>query len=673
MEHEEEIKLWQPILSGLLLITGLVMAWNPVTWFQNPYIQLAWYIVAFLPVGLNVIHEAWEYAQKGDYFSEFMLMSVACIGAFCIGEYPEAVAVMWLYCIGEMLQDRAVDKARDNISSLMAFRPDRVRVLKPEKQEVLQTSVTEFSDSEKTTIEAQTAYFSTSGNTVFMAPETVEIGDIIEVLPGERVPLDGRLLSETEFNGHEEAISTDFSMVKQQQNSTFSTFNTAALTGESMPRTIVPGEEVLAGMIVLEQAVRIQVTRKSKDSAISRILNMVEEAAERKAPTELFVRKFAHIYTPIVVVLAVFTVLLPYLYTFIAPDFHYQFSTWLNRALVFLVISCPCALVISVPLSYFAGIGTASKQGILFKGGNYLDAITNVDTVVFDKTGTLTTGEFTVQQISGIDKTDLQTIVAMERNSNHPIAQAILKGHEDKGKINAKDIPGYGLAAEIEGQIWLVGTLRLLEKEGITYPDELKNIPETIVACAKNNRFIGYILLADTVKVDAKQTIDRLRNMGVRHIEMLSGDKQALVQKVATQVGIDQATGNLLPEDKARRIEELKFIGKKVAFVGDGINDAPVLALSDVGVAMGAMGADMAIETADIVLQTDHPSRLPQAITIGRRTRNIVLQNIAFAIGIKVLFMVLGLWGIANLWEAVFADSGVALLAVLNALRIRKA
>lgn len=627
--HEEETKLWQPILSGVLLAAGIAFTWMGCGWFSRPWVQLAWYIAAYLPVGFGVMHESVEEAMKGDVFSEFMLMSVACVGAFAIGEYPEAVAVMWLYCIGEALQDRAVHKARNSISSLTNYRPEQARLVRW--------------NGEKNAMEQ-----------VLVKPEMVSVGDVIEVLPGERVPLDGVLLLP---DGERDALVN---------------FDTAALTGESMPRQVGMEGEVLAGMIALERAASLRVTRPQSESALTRILKMVEEATERKAPTELFIRRFARIYTPIVILLAVLTVVLPWAYTLFAPSFHYHFATWLHRALVFLVISCPCALVISVPLSYFAGIGRASRMGVLFKGGNSLDALTGVDTVVFDKTGTLTTGAFGVRQTMHLSPEELQTVVAMERSSTHPIAKAIVKVYGDGEKINAENMPGLGLRAEIADETWLAGTLRLLENQGVSYPEELQTIPDTIVACAKNGRFIGSILLSDTLKPDAADAISMLRRVGITHVEMLSGDKQALVDKVADELRLEQALGDLLPQHKAERIETLQKQGRKVAFVGDGINDAPVLALSDVGIAMGGAGADMAIETADVVLQTDQPSRLAQALRLARKTRTIVWQNIAFAIGVKVVVMVLGLMGIATLWEAVFADSGVALLAVVNAMRIMR-
>ena len=607
IHEEEQMAWWKIILSGVMLVVGIAAPYIGLTILDNQWISLAWYVVAFAFVGLPVMKEAWECAVKGDVFSEFMLMTIACIGAFAIGEYPEAVAVMLLYCIGEALQDRAVDRARDNIRALVAFRPTIARVV-----------------VDDTTVEKQ--------------PAEVAVGDVIEVKAGERVPLDGTLLSES------------------------ASLNTAALTGESMPRTMEKGEEVMAGMIAVDQVLRLKVTRPEGQSAISRILKMVEDAAERKAPTELFIRRFARIYTPIVVMLAALTILLPYLYSLFDANFTYVFSEWFRRALVFLVISCPCALVISVPLGYFAGIGSASKRGILFKGSNYLDAITEVDLVMFDKTGTLTTGEFAVQSVEGLDEEALKTVSAIEKSSNHPIAKAIVRYCPTDEKIDAKDIAGHGLQTDE----WLVGNLKLLERENVFFPDALRNIPETVVCVAHLGRYVGHIILADKLKDDAKQAVESLP---VR-VEMLSGDRQELVSKVASSLGIRKAYGDLLPEGKVKHIEKAKRMGQRVAFVGDGINDAPVLALSDVGIAMGGLGSDMAIETADIIIQTDQPSKVADAIRIGKHTRRIVNQNIWLALIIKALVMLLGLLGLANLWMAVFADSGVALLAVLNSSRI---
>ncbi len=614
----EERSFLKPAVSLAMLVAGVVMAAVDAEWFSSDTVRLVWYAVAYLPVGLGVMKEAWECAVKGDVFSEFMLMSVASIGAFAIGEYPEAVAVMLFYCIGETLQDMAVDRARDNIRSLMEFRPDHASVV-------------------------------TAGTVVTKSPEEVRPGDLIEVKPGERVPLDGEL------------VSGD------------AAFNTAALTGESVPRTIERGGEVLAGMIAADSVVRLRVVRPADQSAVARILQMVEQASERKAPAELFIRRFARVYTPAVIALAVLTVVVPWLWSLADAGFAYDFGTWFYRALIFLVISCPCALVISIPLSYFGGIGAASRQGVLFKGGNYLDAMTRVDTVVFDKTGTLTRGEFAVVRVDGARPDELlAAVAAIERGSNHPIARAVVAAAKGGSAVadDIKEVPGYGLTAIVEGRRWAVGTLKLLEREGVSYPKDLADVPETIVACAKDGCYEGCIFLADTLKADAAEAVERLHAEGVSSVEILSGDKQALVDKVARELRVDRSCGDLLPEGKVRRIEELRRQGRCVAFVGDGINDAPVLALSDVGVAMGALGSDMAVETADVVIQTDQPSKVAAAVRIARRTRRIVRQNIVFAIGVKVLVMLLGLAGMANLWAAVFADVGVALLAVMNATRV---
>lgn len=610
MEHEqteEQMPWWNVILSGGMLVIGLLFPYLGLDFVEKPQFLLAWYLLAFAFVGLPVMKEAWETALKGDVFSEFMLMTIACIGAFAIGEYPEGVAVMLLYCIGEALQDRAVDRARDNIQELIAFRPTVAKVV-------------------------------VQGKIIEKSPEEVQVGDILEVKAGDRVPLDGKLVSAS------------------------AAFNTAALTGESLPRTFETGGEVLAGMIAVDAVSHLEVVRPASESAVSRILNMVESAAERKAPTELFIRRFARIYTPIVIGLALLTVVCPYLYSIFDSQYSYVFTDWFRRALVFLVISCPCALVISVPLSYFAGIGLASKHGILFKGSNYLDAITEVDVVAFDKTGTLTTGEFAVQSVVGLDQEALQTVAAMEKSSNHPIAQAILKYCPTEENISSQDMAGYGL----KNDEWLVGNLKLLDREQVSYADALRSIPETVVAVARKGKYVGHIILADTIKEDAKKAIS---DLPVR-AEMLSGDRQELVTKVAADLGISHAYGDLLPDGKVLHLQNVKKAGERVAFVGDGINDAPVLALSDVGIAMGGLGSDMAIETADVIIQTDQPSKVACAMRIGRYTRRIVNQNIALALGVKVVVMLLGLLGFANLWMAVFADSGVALLAVLNAARI---
>lgn len=639
--HEEEVahctsassgyKVYLPaILSFTMVAAGMLL--NYIGWFEQKGFALGWYMLAYLPVGLPILKEAWETIRQKSFFNEFTLMCIATIGAFCIGEYPEGVSVMLFYSIGELFQEQATGKARRNIKSLLDARPDSATVIR-------------------------------NGVARCVPPTSVAIGEVIEIKAGERAPLDGSLLNEQ------------------------AAFNTAALTGESLPQTIKKGESVLAGMIATEATVRLTVEKPYEDSALSRILQMVQEASERKAPAELFIRKFARVYTPIVTGLAVLIVLLPYLYSLVQPlvansalPFHYEFNDWLYRGLVFLVISCPCALVVSIPLAYFGGIGAASRAGILFKGGNYLDSITKTSAVVFDKTGTLTQGVFEVQQLENapLHKTPqlLSYLASAEQQSTHPIARTITRYAEKQGTSllsceEVKEIPGQGLRASIEGHEVLAGNVRLLASHGIDYPSALDNIIDTLVICAIDGTYAGYARLSDTPKTDARQAINALKALNINNIQILSGDKQAIVSNLAEQLGVDQAYGNLLPEGKVGHIEQLKArTTGSVVFVGDGINDAPVLALSDVGIAMGGLGSDAAIETADVVIQTDQPSKVATAIRIGRQTRRIVQQNIALAFGMKLLVLILGGFGVATLWEAVFADVGVALLTILNARRI---
>ena len=618
--------LWMPTVSFVLLVIGLIGKYSGISWFAESWIEAIWFLVAFLPVGLPVMREAWEAALRKDFFSEFSLMAIASIGAFCIGEYPEAVAVMLFYTVGERLQLLAVNKASKNISDLLDVRPERTDVWR-------------------------------TGTYMNVSPKDVKVGERIEVKPGGRVPLDGVLL-EAEAQ-----------------------FDTSALTGESMPRSIREGEEVLAGMIVQGQAVRIQVNRPYEQSALARILALVKDASERKAPAELFIRRFARIYTPIVILLSVLIVAVPALVGMVTPSFQYVFSDWLYRGLVFLVISCPCALVISVPLGYFGGIGAASRAGILFKGGNYLDAITRVNTVAFDKTGTLTTGRFEVTTVESteIPVSDLLSILlSVERKSTHPVAQAVVRYAEKQDSVpmeitDMRELAGHGVEAIVNGRQVLVGNIRLLAERDIPVPKELSDSVSTVVVCAIDGKYAGHLLLSDTLKKDAVDAIRRLKELDDKDIYLLSGDKQEIVNQFAERLGVDKAYGNLLPEDKAAYIERLTAEpDKSVAFVGDGMNDAPVLALSDVGIAMGGLGSDAAIESADVVIQTDQPSKVAEAISIGRATRNIVRQNIVGSIGVKVIVLVAGAFGFATLWEAVFADVGVSLLAVLNSIRILK-
>ena len=607
------------IISFTLLIIAIALDnWITQNWFSG-WIRIVWYIAAYIPVGLPVLKEAIESMRKSDFFSEFLLMGIATIGAFAIGEYPEGVAVMLFYAVGEVFQTLAVQRAKTNIKTLLDQRPDEVTILK---------------DNQATTVKA----------------ESVEIGDIIQLKSGEKLGLDGELISEK------------------------GSFNTAALTGESKPDSKAKGETVLAGMINLNTVVQVKVTTAYKDSKLSKILELVQNATSQKAPTELFIRKFAKIYTPIVVLLAVLITVVPF---FFVQD--YTFSKWLYRALVFLVISCPCALVISIPLGYFGGIGAASKNGILFKGSNFLDVIATIKNVVMDKTGTMTEGVFKVQEVIMQPDFDEKTILAMvnklESQSTHPVATAI---HNFVGELdanieleNTEEIAGHGLKANVNGKELLVGNFKIMDKFSIKYDIDPSSIVYTTIAIAYDKKFAGYLTIADSIKEDAQETVSKLHKLNVK-VTMLSGDKSNVVELVAKKLGIDTAFGGLLPEDKVDKLKEIKSKNESVAFVGDGVNDAPVVALSDVGIAMGGLGSDATIETADVVIQDDKPSKIPMAINIGKQTKKIVWQNIILAFAVKAVVLVLGAGGLATMWEAVFADVGVALLAILNAVRIQK-
>lgn len=622
-EHGGVRAFMAPAVSLAMLAAGMLMSHLGFTLFtSHRWVQYVWYLAAFMPVGVPVVREAAEGLARRDWFNEFTLMVLACVGAFCIGELPEAVGVMLFYSIGETLQDRAVDRARRNIAGLLDVRGESASVLR-------------------------------DGIMVQVDPRTVHPGDVVEVRPGERVPLDG--VMETDGGG---------------------AFDTSALTGESVPRDIDRGGEVLAGMISSGSTVRLRVTREYSDSTLSRILDMVGHAASRKARTELFIRRFARVYTPVVMALAALVVAVPAVAGLLVPSFHYVFADWLYRALVFLVISCPCALVVSVPLGYFAGIGAASRAGILFKGGNYLEAITHVDTVAFDKTGTLTTGRFGVETVSG-DDAMLGLMAAAEAGSSHPLARALVDYVRGRGiaipeAASMSEQAGHGTVARVDGHEVVAGNLRLLDSRHICYPAGLRGLAGTMIACAVDGRYAGYVTLADTLKPDAADAVSELRQLGVKNVVMLSGDRRETVAEYARRLGIHEAHGEMLPQDKAAYVEGVARTPGRggIAFVGDGMNDAPVLALSDVGVAMGGIGSDAAIESADVVIQTDSPARLATAIRIGRATHAIVTENIVGAIAIKVLVLGLGAAGYASLWAAVFADVGVALLAVLNSMRI---
>jgi len=614
------LQMFMPaLISFAILLSGIALDhFLHPQWFSG-WVRLVWYLIAYIPVGFPVLKEAWQSIRHGDVFSEFFLMGVATVGAFAIGEYPEGVAVMLFYSVGEVFQAMAVTRATINIKSLLDQRPDEVVVVRDSRTQIVKA-------------------------------ETVQVGEIIQLKSGEKLGLDGELLSEK------------------------ASFNTSALTGESKPDTKTKGEAVLAGMINLNTVSQVRVTAAYQDSKLSKILELVQNATAQKAPTELFIRKFAKIYTPIVVFLAVAITFLPYFFVT-----EYIFRDWLYRALVFLVISCPCALVISIPLGYFGGIGAGSRNGILIKGSSFLDRLATIQDVVMDKTGTLTEGVFKVQSANFTEGTDAAEIVKMvnilESKSTHPVATAIHQyaGETDHSIVpeEVEEIAGYGMKAKINGKDLLVGNFRLMDKFGIPYHIDGQNEAYTLIAVAYDHHFAGYFTIADTVKPDAKTAIDQLKALKIRPT-MLSGDKSSVVRHVATELGITNAFGDLLPEDKVNKVKEIKSGNRSVAFVGDGVNDAPVVALSDVGIAMGGLGSDATIETADIVIQDDKPEKIPMAIAIGKQTKKIVWQNITLAFVVKAVVLILGAGGIANMWEAVFADVGVALLAIVNAVRIQR-
>jgi Zn2+/Cd2+-exporting ATPase len=607
------------LLSAFMLVTGLIFNYVRVDLFSER-IQLFWYVSAYVLVGGPVVKRAVEELIRLDFANEFFLMSVATIGAFAIGEFAEAVAVMLFYEVGELLQKDAVDRARGNIKALLDLRP-------------------------------QTATLKKNGEWINVNPEFVSIGDLLMVKPGEKFPLDGKLISES------------------------ATVNTAAITGESRPKRIYEGGKVLAGSINIDGVSEMQVTRAFSDSSLSRILKLVEVANLRKAPTERFMRRFARYYTPLVMAMALLITLLPALLVE-----SYQFSDWVYRAFVFLVIACPCALYVSIPLGYFGGIGAASKNGILFKGADYLDRIRDLHTILIDKTGTLTKGSFSVTDVRpvGIKIEELVHLTAaLESRSTHPVARAIT-GYagilENVPEIErVTEIPAMGMEGSVNGRNVVSGNKKLMESSGIEISAETGNIPYTIIHTAIDNKYAGYFVLADEIHGDSKAAVEKLHRLGVKEVVMLSGDKDRVTKAVASDLGIDHAHGDLLPEEKAAIVKE--YVGREkgvVAFAGDGINDAPSIALADVGIAMGAMGSDLAIETADVVIQTDQPSKIAKAVQIARETSQIVRQNIWMVFIVKALFLGLGAMGIAGMWEAVFADMGVALAAIFNAIRIQR-
>lgn len=579
--------------------------------FNEP-IRLIGYLLIYLLIGYDVVKKAVMNIVKGKIFDENFLMSVATIGAMLIGEYPEAVAVMLFYQIGEYFQGLAVSHSRKSIRELMAIRPE-------------------------------TAHVQTAEGLMTVNPEDVLIGQFVLVKPGERVPLDGTIIEGE------------------------SLVDTSALTGESVPKSVYVGETVLSGFINKNKPFLVQVEKSYENSTISKLLELVENASSKKAPAENFITKFARYYTPVVVGLAVLLAVLPPLVVSGAA-----FSEWIYRALTFLVISCPCALVISVPLSFFGGIGGASKIGVLVKGSNYLELLAQTETVVFDKTGTLTKGDFSIQTIdTKIDpKIFMQYVASAEQFSTHPIAQSVLEGYAGPllPTANIQEFAGEGILAEVDGKQVLVGNHKLMERFEISFPSSQEI--GTLLYLAIDQSYSGYLVIADTLKEDAVDALVQLKKAGVKNTVMLTGDSKKIADHIGKQVGVDKIYSELLPEDKVQRLEEiLQRNNKKTAFVGDGINDAPVLARADVGIAMGGLGSDAAIEAADVVIMNDQPSKIAEAIHLAKKTLKIVKQNIVFAIGIKILVLSLGAFGFASMGDAVFADVGVTVLAVLNAMR----
>ena len=600
------------IIAVILFIIALVVP------FANEWINKAIFIVSYLIVGLEVIKEALEHLFKGKLFDENFLMAIATIGAFGVGEFPEAVCVMLFYQIGELgeaFQDYAVDKSRKSIISLMDIRPDFANIKIGDKIEKV-------------------------------SPEEVKIGDIIVVKPGERIPLDGTVIEGK------------------------SMIDTASLTGESVPRNVSINDEVLSGCINQNGLLTIKVNKEFGESTVNKILDLVENASSKKSKSENFITKFAKYYTPIVVIIAVILAIIPPL---ILKDAN--FTDWLYRALTFLVVSCPCALVISIPLGFFGGIGGASKMGILVKGSNYLEALANTELVVFDKTGTLTEGVFEVQKVEseGISKEDLLRYTAYaEKHSTHPIATSVKKAYGKEINVTniskVEEISGFGVIANVDGKDILVGNEKLMKEKNIQYTK--CNEIGTILYVAIENEFAGYIVISDKVKKDSAKAISNLKNMNIKKTVMLTGDKKEVGENIAERLRIDEVYTELLPDGKVKKVEELlkeKDAKAKLAFVGDGINDAPVLAISDIGIAMG--GLDAAIEAADVVIMTDEPSKLVDAIKISKKTMRIVKENIIFAIGIKIAVLILSAFGLSTMWEAVFADVGVSIIAIINALR----
>ena len=604
-------RLWRIIIGAAVLATAVLLSLN------NEWLQIALFIISYIIVGGDVVKRAVKDILKGQVFDENFLMSIATIGAFFIGEYPEGVAVMLFYQVGELFQSYAVGKSRKSIASLMDIRPDYANVKKGDEL-------------------------------VKVDPDEVQIGDIIVIKAGEKIPLDGKVIEGS------------------------SMIDTSALTGESVPREVEVGSDILSGCININGVITAEVTKEFGESTVSKILDLVENASSKKSNSEQFITKFARYYTPVVVIIAVFLAIIPPLVIDGAT-----FSDWIYRALAFLVVSCPCALVISIPLSFFGGIGGASKKGVLVKGSNYLEALAETEIVVFDKTGTLTKGVFNVQEIhlEGVSKEELLELTAhAESYSNHPISLSLKRAYSkeiDNGRISdVEEISGHGVIATVDGKKVMAGNIKLMKMMDIPYfKGELIG---TIVHVAVNNKYIGYIVIADEVKEDSAQAIKELKAANIKQTVMLTGDNKSIGSKVAKELGLDKFYTELLPADKVEKLEELfsqKSKKGKLAFVGDGINDAPVLARADIGIAMGGLGSDAAIEAADVVIMTDEPSKIATTMKISKKTLKIAHQNIVFAIGIKIIVLILSAFGITTMWAAIFADVGVTIIAVLNAFR----
>ena len=627
IEEDEEIEETKENFKSIRnrFILGAIILAAAIFVPKNLFVlRLILFLISYFTVGYDVLFKAVKNIKKGQIFDENFLMAIATLGAFAIKEFPEAVSVMLFYQIGEMFQDLAVGKSRKSITSLMNIRPDYANLkIEGEIKKVL--------------------------------PKEVKLGDIIVIKPGEKAALDGKII-----NGS-------------------STYDTSALTGEAIPRTFEIGDEILSGFINTTNLVEIEVTKSFENSTISKILDLVQNASSKKSKTENFITKFARFYTPAVVIIALLITILPMIFVKDA-----QFSTWLYRALIFLVVSCPCALVVSIPLGFFGGIGGASKNGILIKGANYLEALNNLETVVFDKTGTLTKGKFKVSEInvqnSKYTKDDLLKYAAIaESFSNHPIAQSIVLEYEknnkklektDSSEFEFEEIAGHGVKVKYENSEILAGNLKLLKKENVEAAE--KDAVGTVVYVAKDGKYLGNLIIADEIKEDAKKTVEELNNLGIKNVVMLTGDNRKIGENVASKLNISKVFTDLLPLGKVEKMEEFlknKSTNGKVLFVGDGINDAPVLARSDIGVAMGGVGSDAAIEAADMIIMNDEPSKIVTALKIAKKTKKIVWQNIIFALGVKIIILVMGALGFATMWEAVFGDVGVALIAILNATR----